>query len=181
MKADKVLTEEDIKKLNLEDSELPEFVREPTTLKILDIQTEEALDYFELTVLFSMETELHLLDKFMNWHRVHYVNDPKVYESEISKQNMVFTPIEGSENFCMTFEGPPLTDDLKVGYSHGNGMITKLEDGTYQFHEFFTKTPVTLAALSELQKMKDDPTHSLWSIPEYYFCTLLDVLATYWD
>lgn len=177
---DRVMTAEEIATLGLDDKDMINEV-EVSSLSILNIDTVDSTTYLEVNILFKMDNEIHLLDKHMDWYPVIYVNDPKVHEEESSKRTMRFIPIPGSTNSELVFDGPEMTDPYKTGFSSGSGMVTKLDDGSYQFHEFFTKTPVTLAVLAELYKMKEDPTYSLWSVPEYYFSNLLDTLAMYWD
>ncbi len=156
-------------------------------VKIHELKCEPCSDghAFEFTLKFCLsDEEGELFQQLRRWTPVSYVNVPMVHEAEVSRLTMSFHDIPGSDSSELKLEGPPVTDDWKRGYMRGYDCLSE-EDGVITFHEFFMKTPVTEALVSEIEKFQDNPEHTAASsfapMPAQYLATLLQCLFLHWD
>jgi hypothetical protein len=157
------------------------------SVKIHQIQFKDSdnKEFFEFTVKFSVASEDEFyFQQLMDWVPVSYVNNPQLHDEEVGKLTMKFIDIPGSSCSQLEFEGPPVTDDWKHGYMRGYDVLNK-EDNVFVFHEFFTKTPVSLALAAEITKFQENPDHTASSefatISVAYFAMLLQCLFLHWD
>ncbi len=140
---------------------------------------------FEFDIQFSIDIDdSGFFVKLGKWMPVSYVHDWKKHDEEVSRLTFQPIKIEGSEFSKAEWVGPPVTDDWKTGYARGLDCLTE-KDGSFQFHGFFTRTPVTESLVFEIEKFVKNANHTPDSdfspTPASYFATLLECLQLHWD
>ncbi len=141
--------------------------------------------YFKLAISFTVDdNSKHLFSKFLAWWPVRYITNPTKYEEESEALKMTFGERRPDGLTPLNFVGPDRTEVFKSGFIVGYDAIYE-QDGKYIFNDVFTTSPVTLAIIEELVKIKENSNHTSSSnfspAPEAYLAILLECLHLHWN
>jgi hypothetical protein len=153
-------------------------------VKIVTFDSLDRGTCFEITIAFKvLSAEEYNFEKFSKWQKIRYIKDPEAYQKELDNLIPKFTPVPGENYDRLEFIGPR-TQSYEQGYIPGYDCIEK-RDGVFTFHEYITKTPVTLAIVEEMKRFQTNSSHTADSPfateSTYYFATLLECLFYHWD
>lgn len=177
----------------------PEKVADRVVIVKLTVKSDNPT-FFIVDVHFRFPaSEKHLLDEFLPFYRREtfasadaYVEERDLIDRLVERQGyppMATEPEKGRKGFhrvIFNTPGDAYLHKSEPRWLRGRDMIeppkrTGKNRGLWRYKMYVTRTPVTMAVLHELYRMKKDPTHAYKTTAPYYFAKLLITLDNHWD